>query len=218
MTDVRRTRQWLWETLRREPGQTRLLSPRGVGCFRARLGRGKSGLRREDGASLVEVAISLAVYLTLLFGIFELTLALYAYNFVSDAAREATRYGVIRGENSCNPNPAFPNCNLQPASITSTTNPSGNPVLQYIDSLRYPGLNPRNLSARVTWWVAKQNAIGNTSWTTQCLGSVDAKGNACNAEGNAVKVVVTYNFPLSIPWLNPSIVKVSSTSQMVINF
>ncbi|MGB9079059.1 MAG: TadE/TadG family type IV pilus assembly protein [Terracidiphilus sp.] len=175
-------------------------------------------LRREDGASLVEVAVSLAVYLSLLFMVIELSLALYSYNFVSDAAREATRYAVIRGENSCVPNPTFPNCNLQPGSITSTTNPSRNPVLAYIDSLRYPGLDSRNLSAAVTWWVAKQNASGSTSWTIACAGSVDMNGNACNAEGNAVKVVVTYRFPLSIPWVRPTIAQVSSTSQMVINF
>lgn len=186
--------------------------------IRAWVGRGGARLRREDGASLVEVAVSLAVYLSLLFMVIEMSLALYSYNFVSDAAREATRFAVIRGENSCVPNPTFPNCNLQPGSITSTTNPNRNPVLAYIGSLRYPGLDARNLSADVTWWVAKQNASGNTSWTTSCTGSVDVHGNACNAEGNAVKVVVTYSFPLSIPWIRPTITRVSSTSQMVINF
>jgi Flp pilus assembly protein TadG len=175
-------------------------------------------LGREDGASLVEMAIASAIYLSLFFGIVEFSLALYSYNFVSDAAREATRYAVIRGTNSCTPNPSFPNCNLLPTSITSTTDPTANPVLAYIDSLNYPGLSPSNLSATVTWWVATQNAAGNTSWTTACTGSVDSNGNPCNAEGNAVKVVVTYKFPLSIPWLPASTLRVSSTSQMMINF
>jgi TadE-like protein len=186
--------------------------PMGIGA------RTKKLLGDQGGASLVEVAVSLAVYLSLLFAVIEFSTALYAYNFVSDAAREATRYAVIRGENSCVPNPNFPNCNLQPGNITSTTNPAANPVLDYIDSLRYPGLSPNNLSAAVTWWVAQQNASGNTSWTIQCAGSVDLHGNPCNAEGNAVKVVVTYRFPLSIPWMKPTIARVSSTSQMVINF
>lgn len=181
-------------------------------------GQGGNWFAGEGGASLVEMAIAVSIYLSLFFGVIEISLALYAYNFVSDAAREATRYTVIRGADSCYPNSAFPNCNLQPSSITSTTNPSGNPVLQYIESLQYPGLSANNLSATVTWWVATQNSSGNTSWTTACTGSVDANGNACNAEGNAVKVVVTYNFPLSIPWVQVSILKVSSTSQMVINF
>lgn len=172
----------------------------------------------DDGASLVEVAVSLSVYLMLLMAVIELLLTLYSYHFVSDAAREATRYAVIRGANSCYPNPAFPNCNLGPPSITSATNPNRNAVLQYIDSIRYPGLDPKNLSADVTWWIAQQNANGNMSWTTQCSRQLDAKDNPCNAEGNAVRVVVTYDFPLTLPWMRASLIKVSSTSQMAINF
>lgn len=166
----------------------------------------------------MEVAVSLSIYSMLLFAVIELLLALYAYHFVSDAAREATRYAMIRGANSCYPNPAFPNCNLGPSSITSTTNPRRNAVLQYIDSIGYPGLNSKNFSAEVTWWIAQQNANGNTSWTTRCSERLDAKGNACNAEGNAVRVAVTYNFPLTLPWMRDFLIKVSSTSQMVINF
>ncbi len=189
----------------------------GLGRLRFRVGARRLA-SEQAGASLVEVAISLAVYVTMLFGVIELLLAMYAYNFVSDAAREATRFAVIRGANSCVPSASFPNCNLGPPSVTSATNPNRNPVLQYIDTLRYPGLNPSGLSADVSWWVAHQNASGHTNWTTQCARALDAKGNACNAEGNAVRVVVTYGFPLRLPWMNARLLRVSSTSQMVINF
>lgn len=172
----------------------------------------------EGGSSLVETAISLCLYLGLLIGVIELLLTVYSYHFVSDAAREATRYAVIRGANSCYPNPLFPDCNLGPADILSKTNPRHNPVLQYIESIRYPFLNPDNLSADVTWWVSRQNANGTTNWTTQCAGQADTNGNPCNAEGNAVKVVVTYDFPLSLPLVRIPLIKVSSSSQMVINF
>lgn len=175
--------------------------------------------RREEGSSLVEMAVASAVYLALFFGIIEFCLALYSYNFVCDAAREATRYAVIRGADSCYPNSAFPNCNLLPTNITSTTDPTNNPVLQYIETLSYPGLKPGNLSATVTWWLGTQNSSGNMTWTTACTGTVDTvNGNACNAEGNAVKVVVTYNFPLAIPWLPASSIPVTSSSEMMINF
>lgn len=166
----------------------------------------------------METAISLALYLGLFIGILELLLTVYTYHFVSDAAREATRYAVIRGANSCYPNPAFPDCNLGPANISSKTSPDHNPILRYIESIRYPLLNPKSLSTDVTWWVSHQSANGTTTWTTQCAGAKDADGNACNAEGNAVRVVVTYDFPLSLPWVRVPLVKVSSSSQMVINF
>ena len=41
-------------------------------------------------------------------------MALYAYNFVSEAAREATRYAVVRGPNSCLISFTLPACNLNP--------------------------------------------------------------------------------------------------------
>src|SRR5579863_1035600 len=112
---------------------------------------------REDAASLVEVAVSAAVYLSLFFGIIQFCMALYSYNFVCDAAREASRWLAMRGANSCYPNAAFPNCNLLPTDVTSATDPTKNPVLQYIDTLNYPGLNASNLSVTPTWWLATQN-------------------------------------------------------------
>jgi hypothetical protein len=70
--------------------------------------------------------------------------------------------------------------------------------------------------------VATQGVDGSgnptTTWTTSCTGATDLNGNACNAPGNAVKVVVNYAFPLSIPYWRITVLNVSSTSQMVINF
>ena len=171
----------------------------------------------EQGASLVETAVALSLYLSLFFGLFEISLALYTFNFVSDAAREATRWAVIRGSNSCVVSSTFPSCNLLPTSVTSNTDSANNPVLAYVDTLDYPGLNPSNLSAAVTWWSQSQDANGHTSWTTKCTGATDASGNACNQAGNAVNVVVTYSFPLSIPFWHKAAVTLSSTSQMMVS-
>ena len=46
----------------------------------------------------MEMALICAfVVIPTLFGIIEVSLALYSYNFVTDAAREATRYAIVRG-------------------------------------------------------------------------------------------------------------------------
>ncbi|MGA8671069.1 MAG: TadE family protein [Terracidiphilus sp.] len=180
----------------------------------SQLGRRVRGLLRNEGATLVELAVAASIYFSLLFGIIETCFALYTFNFVADAAREGSRYAIVRGANSCNVSSTFPNCNLLPTDITSSTN---NPILTYIESVRYPGLNASNLSAAVTWWVASQNANGQTSWTTACTGVKDANGNPCNNVGNAVKVVVTYRFPWSIPWLPNGTLSVNSTSEMMIS-
>jgi Flp pilus assembly protein TadG len=170
-------------------------------------------LESDDGAVLVEFAVAASAYFALFFGVIELCLSLYCYNFVCDAARAATRYTSVRGSQSCTVSSTFPNCNLLPTNITSSTN---NPVLSYIETFHYPGLTASNLSATVTWWVASQNASGQTSWTTQCTGATDSNGNPCNNVGNAVKVVVNYNFPISIPFWKRGTLPVTSTSEMVI--
>ena len=161
----------------------------------------------------MEFAVAISAYFALFFGVIELCLSLYCYNFVCDAARAATRYTSVRGSQSCVVSSTFPNCNLLPTGITSSTN---NPVLSYIETFHYPGLNSTNLSATVTWWVASQNANGQTSWTTPCTGATDSNGNPCNNVGNAVKVVVNYNFPMSIPFWKNGTLPVTSTSEMVI--
>jgi Flp pilus assembly protein TadG len=94
-------------------------------------------LQPEQGATLVEFALSCAVLFMTLFGIFELSIALYSYNFVADAAHEATRYALVRGS-ACT---GFTDCNIK----TST------PIQTYVRGLGYPGINPNNLTAAATW-------------------------------------------------------------------
>jgi len=67
----------------------------------------RSGLRRglcgggQRGSSLLEYTVVLTVMLAMLFGVIDFGRALYAYHFVSDAAREGTRYAMVRGS-TCN--------------------------------------------------------------------------------------------------------------------
>ncbi len=53
-----------------------------------RMGRGR---RRSRGQSLVEFAIGITVFLTILIGLIDLARAAFLYNGVSDAARELAR-------------------------------------------------------------------------------------------------------------------------------
>jgi hypothetical protein len=162
----------------------------------------------ESGATLVEMAICSAVLMTAIFGIIQFSIALYVYNFVAEAAREATRYAVVRGANSCLYSSTFPNCNLNPTT-------SGDPVGNYVRGLGFPFSS--GLSAAVTWWAPSQDASGVTSWTTPCTGAVDSIGNPCNTVGYAVRVVVTYSYPLSIPFVPSNTLNIHGTSQMLIN-
>lgn len=158
-------------------------------------GRGVGSLaawRDEAGASLVEFTVSAAVLFLMLFGIIECSLALYVYNYVSDAARQGSRYAMVRGAN-CN---RLADCDVSQSQIQT-----------YLRSFQYPGLNVNNLTATVTWLSA--SATTPTTWT--------ACGTPCEAAGNAVQVQVRYSYPLSIPWWKNTTVNIGSISQMVIS-
>lgn len=93
--------------------------------------------RKRIGQSMLEFAIVILVALVLIFGIIQASLALYAYNFVSYAARSAVRYAMVHGSQSGSPATASTiqsyakglASGLDPHSLTVTTtwNPNNNP-------------------------------------------------------------------------------------------
>ncbi len=80
---------------------------------------------------MVEFAIVATVTLTLIFGIIQAALALYAYSFVSYAARAGVRYAMVRGTKSGSP----------------ATNSS---VQTYVQGLAV-ALNTSSLTVATTW-------------------------------------------------------------------
>lgn len=150
-----------------------------------------------EGAALAEFAVSCIILIPIIFGFIETCLAFYAYNFVSDAAREATRYAIVRGSDSCTNTPA-----LRPCDITTSA-----PLQTYVQSLGYPGLNPSNLVVSVKFF--KASTTQPTTWTTSCA--------TCNQPGNQVQVLVKYNFPIGIPFWKVTTISIGSVSSMVIS-
>lgn len=155
------------------------------------------GSSSEEGAALVEMAISSAVFLSILIGVFFMILALYSYHFVADAAREASRYASVRGSQSCLNTPLLPNCGVSTSA----------PIQNWIRSLNYPYAASLNVSVNYL----KPTVSGSPATTTwsACAG--------CNAPGNLVEVVVTYGYPLSIPFWKSTTISIGSTSAMVIS-
>jgi len=159
-----------------------------------RLAREPGRARGEEGSAIVETAISAYILLIFVFGVMEAGLALYSYQFISEAAREGARYAIVRGS------AAGSNC----ASYTSYDCKASTADIQnYVKNLGYPGINPANMTVTVA------NA-GYPSGVT-CTPSA-----SCNNPGNLVTVTVQYNFPLNVPWLAPQTYAMSSTAAMVI--
>jgi Flp pilus assembly protein TadG len=148
----------------------------------------------DSGASLVEFTVSAAVLFMALFGIIQCSLGLYAYNYVSDAAREGTRFAIVRGSNCT----ALTYCQATEANIQT-----------YLRGFQYPGIDVNNLVVTANWFNA--SATTPTTWTS-C-----GTGNGCKVPGNAVQVQVKYTFPLRIPYWKNASVSIASVSQMVIS-
>jgi Flp pilus assembly protein TadG len=156
--------------------------------------------RSEQGTALIETALTAVVMLTVIFGLIELSLALYTYHFVSDAAREGSRYAIVRGSDSCINTPNLTNCNATAAQIQT-----------YLKSLGYPGLDASKLNVTTTWLAATASGTpATTTWST-CSPATCTKD-----PGNMVKVVVSYSFPLNILFLSKTTLNIASTSEMVI--
>jgi Flp pilus assembly protein TadG len=93
-------------------------------------------LKADEGTSLVEFALSCSVLFMSLFGVFALCGALYSYVFVAEAAREATRYAIVRGS-SCT---GFSDCSIDQTMLTA-----------YVQKMSFPGMSKTNLSASASW-------------------------------------------------------------------
>jgi Flp pilus assembly protein TadG len=174
---------------------------------------GSEVLRSEEGATLVEIAISVSILFAMLFGFIEVSLALYNYHFVSDAAREGTRFAMVRGSN-CTANVSNAYCSPTANSGTGATNAD---IQAYIQGLGFPFA--KDLTTSTKWYSTSTNSPSPSTpqtWT--------ACGNQCNAPGNMVQVTVTNNYGLPLPkfaggllgsWSH-SVIRISSTSSMVI--
>jgi len=141
----------------------------------------------------VEAALTLMIFLVLLFGVVEFTRAVYAYNFVSGAARQATRWASVRGS-TCK-------------SLSGGCPAAGSDVTTYVKSLAPGGVDSAQVTATTTW---PQNP-------TNC------PATPSNAPLCDVKVVVSYNFNFitltnKIPFLSGlASFTMTSTSDMIIS-
>jgi Flp pilus assembly protein TadG len=53
--------------------------------------------RSEDGQSLVEFALTLSILLGFIFGLMQVCLAFYTYEWISECTREGSRYAMVHG-------------------------------------------------------------------------------------------------------------------------
>ena len=178
-----------------------------VTAFNIRLrhaAKSKQLLRRdEEGSSLVEFALSASVFFMMLIGIMEMSVLLFTFHFVSEAAREGSRYAMVRG------NTSYTNCPA--ASSPCATSQSA--IQTYVRGLTLVGLNPANMTVTATY-------------SAFPAGGTCTPNANCENAGNLVTVRVTYAYPLNLPFVragtlglgkNSNTINLTSTSAMIIS-
>jgi Flp pilus assembly protein TadG len=156
----------------------------------------KSLVHDEDASEIIEFALAASFLFTMIFGIIEFCMAMYAGNFVAFAAQQGTRYAMVRGDAWTTPCAV-----VSDYDCTLTNTPNNNysgatgVVTNYILGLPHPGLG--NLTA------------SNIAVTPQLGGTCTAA--APFSQGCQIQVTVTYTFQMNLPFYSPSI-PLSSTS------
>ncbi len=153
----------------------------------------------ERGDGLVEFAVVAVVLFTCIFGVIDCSRALYTYHFTSYAAREATRYAMVRGStwgtSSCVTTATFV-CNATTANVAA-----------YIQSIVPTGINSGTaLSVSATWPGTELPGTAVTCITT----------NGNNSPGCPVIVQVSYSFNYFLPFLPTTTLILKSTSEAMI--
>lgn len=171
--------------------------------------RGLSALRKivrnEDGANLVEMGLSMIVFMPFFFAVIQFSYGLYVYNYVGEAAREATRWAAVRGS-KCYSNLGSSFCPSNGSSITD--------IQSYVRGEGFPGMNKSLVTVSTNWYTASSGtpSAGNPRTWSLCSGGIPT----CNKPGNQVQIAVSYPVPLPIPFWKSLTLTVKSTSQMVI--
>ena len=144
---------------------------------------------RQRGTTMLESAIMISVLLAMMFGVVGFGNALYTYHFVSNTAREATRWASVRGT-AC-------------GGLSGGCPADDRDVTAYVQNLSTGiGLDPTKVTTTTTW-VAPPNNLA--------ICASQPKSPGC-----VVKVQVQYSFQFLFPLL-PSGFTMQSTSQMVIS-
>lgn len=97
---------------------------------------------------MVEFALASVILFTLVFGVMAMCLALYTYNIVAEAAREASRYAIVRGS-ACSSS-TFSDCKVTRGQLEA-----------YVQSIPWPGINSSSLTIPKTNGLSWPNGNNN---------------------------------------------------------
>jgi Flp pilus assembly protein TadG len=158
----------------------------------------------EAGSALVEFAMIFLLLITLFFGVMGFGQALYAYHFVNNAAKEATRWAAVNGY-TCNSDTSCNGAGYMNNGPATQAN-----VATYIQNRVPSGIVAANLT--VTACGVSGGGACAASRPTICSTAVGGLGPIPNDPGCTVQVTVTYPFQFPFALLNTIIPAAGNTN------
>jgi hypothetical protein len=144
---------------------------------------------RQRGVTLVEQALILPILLALMFGVIDMSRALYTYHYVSYIAREATRWASVRS-----------------GALPGVPAVDQNAVDTFVKDVDGMGLDKKQITTTLDF-------LRPPNGTPLCpVAGSDAKNEK---PGCIVQVTVTYDYQFIMPFM-PTGMTLSSKSQMII--
>ena len=157
------------------------------------------GQARKRGSALIEFFFASIILLTFIFGILDFCRAVYAWEFVTYAARAGARWAMVRGNQCYLANPASW---CDPAS-SATSGATSADVQTYVQTLNLPGVNPAGISVTTTWPATTLSSCATPS--------------GGNSPGCPVKVMVTYPYISSLMFYRIATITLPAESQVIIS-
>jgi TadE-like protein len=164
---------------------------------------------RDRGQTLVEFAIVIPIFLTLLMGVVDFGRVVWAQSSLASAAREAARFAIVHGGSGSNPCPVGPPANTAQIPLPSASCPYPSPSRQAIRDVATNYAMAGGIGLTVT-----------VCYGAGCSGDNDVVGPppALNSRGTPVTVTVSSTVPLTVPsLLGFSSFSVSGSSTMLVN-
>jgi len=172
------------------------------------------GLRSERGASLVEYAFILILFLTLIFGIGGFGHALFVYHYVNEAAKEATRYAAVRGR-TCGDDSSCTSANSASGTAGPTQDTSTD-IQAYVASITPQSIDSTSVTVTPTWLAPTGSPPVCTAAVTGVVVGTTV-GPYSDYPGCTVSVQVSYPYNFVFPFVHTNPINLSSTSEMVIS-
>jgi Flp pilus assembly protein TadG len=158
------------------------------------------------------------IFFTMLFGIVDFGRALYAYHFVSNAARTAARWAAVNGSACSGDGSCTAPVSCSGGSCTPCT--SGCAAAGATDVQNYVTMLAQGANIDSSSNGCAGSPCLSTMATWQAPQWTDLSQNPCAAPltspGCEVEVQVKYNFNFLVPFVHSGTVPLSSTSQMII--